>query len=59
MLIMTACIGMHLANLELSLGAAKCFRECPSAVVTTKDVEMEFENYFLITPKGHRCEIVI
>ena len=28
------------------------------AKVITMDEDMEFENYFLIAPKGHRCEIV-
>lgn len=53
------CIGLHLAQAELSLAAAKFFRDCSGAVVQTRDEDMEFENYFLIAPKGHSCEIVL
>ncbi|KAH7317824.1 putative cytochrome P450 [Rhexocercosporidium sp. MPI-PUGE-AT-0058] len=53
------CIGLHLAQAELSLAAAKFFRECPTAVVRTIDEDMELENYFLVAPRGHRCEILL
>ncbi|KAJ9665637.1 hypothetical protein H2201_004329 [Coniosporium apollinis] len=53
------CIGIHLAMLELLLGTFLLFKQCPAAVLspTTTDESMEFENYFLIAPKSHRCEI--
>ncbi|KAG4429099.1 hypothetical protein IFR05_015425 [Cadophora sp. M221] len=53
------CIGLHLAQSELSLAAAKFFRECSTAVVRTRDEDMELENYFLVAPRGHKCEIVL
>ncbi len=53
----TACLGVHLAYLEMSLGVAKFLRECPTTVIKSKDEGMEFENYFLIAPKAHKCEI--
>ncbi|KAK4981041.1 hypothetical protein LTR28_007969 [Elasticomyces elasticus] len=53
------CIGMHLAMLELLLGAFIFFKRCPEAVLApaTTDESMEFVNYFLIAPKSHRCLI--
>ncbi|KAH6701240.1 sterigmatocystin biosynthesis P450 monooxygenase [Leptodontidium sp. MPI-SDFR-AT-0119] len=53
------CLGIHLAMTELTLTAAKFFRECSSATVITRDEDMEFENYFLVAPLGHKCEIVL
>ena len=55
----SVCIGLHLAQSELSLAAAKFFKECSNAIVRTRDEDMEQENYFLVAPKGHKCEIVI
>lgn len=54
-----ACIGIHLAMLELLLGTFLFFKQCPTAVLspTTTNESMEFENYFLIAPKSHRCEV--
>ncbi|KAF5255348.1 hypothetical protein FOXYS1_14246, partial [Fusarium oxysporum] len=51
------CIGLHLAWMELRLGAALFFRECRSATLSPEmtDEMMEMENRFLIAPKGHRC----
>ncbi|KAH6691824.1 sterigmatocystin biosynthesis P450 monooxygenase [Leptodontidium sp. MPI-SDFR-AT-0119] len=53
------CIGLHLAQSELSLAAAKFFKECSTTKVRTRDEDMELENYFLVAPKGHKCEIVL
>ncbi|KAH7395401.1 cytochrome P450 [Phaeosphaeria sp. MPI-PUGE-AT-0046c] len=55
------CIGLHLAWMELRLGAALFFRECRGAKLslTMTDEMMEMENHFLIAPKGHRCSIVL
>jgi len=55
----SVCIGLHLAQSELSLAAAKFFKECSNATVRTCDEDMEQENYFLVAPKGHNCEIVL
>lgn len=50
---------LHLVMLELTLGAFKFFKQCPSAALskTTTEESMEIENYFLIAPKSHRCEV--
>lgn len=55
------CIGLHLAWMELRLGAALFFRECGGAKISASMTEemMEMENHFLIAPKGHRCSIVL
>ncbi|KAF7197679.1 Cytochrome P450 monooxygenase, partial [Pseudocercospora fuligena] len=55
------CLGLHIAYGELRLATAEFFRRCPGsrlAESTTEDV-MEFENFFLIAPRGHKCEVVI
>ncbi|RAK99644.1 cytochrome P450 [Aspergillus ibericus CBS 121593] len=54
------CLGIHLAWMELRLAVAEFFRECrgvrlaPSATWES----MKPENYVLIAPSGHRCEIM-
>ena len=55
------CLGIHLAMLELQLGIATFFKECPTARIlpSTTDESMEFINYFLIAPKGGKCEIIL
>ncbi|GKZ20209.1 hypothetical protein AbraIFM66951_002951 [Aspergillus brasiliensis] len=53
------CLGMHLAWMELRLAAAEFFRECRGvrlASGTTRE-SMKPQNYFLIAPSGHRCDI--
>ncbi|RYC76893.1 hypothetical protein BFJ63_vAg20232 [Fusarium oxysporum f. sp. narcissi] len=51
------CIGLHLAWMELRLGAALFFRECRGARLGSEmtDEMMDMENHFLIAPKGHSC----
>ena len=51
------CIGMHLAWMELRLGAALFFRECRGVRLGDgmTDEMMEMENHFLIAPKAHKC----
>lgn len=51
------CIGMHLAYMELRLGAALFFRECRGVKIGVEmtDEMMEMENHFLIAPKTHKC----
>ena len=53
------CLGIHLAIMEMMLGAVVFFKECTSAslALSTTDASMEFENYFLIAPKSRKCEI--
>lgn len=56
-----SCIGIHLARMELRYAVAFFFRKCKGiklAKSTTPD-SMEFENFFLIAPKAHRCEITL
>jgi cytochrome P450 len=55
------CLGVHLAKMELRLAAAEFFRRCKGATLasTTTAQSMEMENFFLITPKSHKCEIFI
>lgn len=54
------CLGIHLAYMELRIAAAEFFREC-RGVKLAADVTRESmrpENYFLIAPVSHRCEVV-
>lgn len=55
------CIGIHLARTELRLAAAGFFRHCKGARLapSTTASSMEMENFFLIAPKSHRCEILL
>ena len=55
-----SCLGIHLARMELRLGAAEFFLRCPNAKLApgTTPESMEMENHFLIAPKSHRCEII-
>ncbi|KAL4916727.1 cytochrome P450 [Aspergillus aurantiobrunneus] len=54
------CLGIHLAYMELRLAAAEFFRECRGVKLAeeTTPESMRPENYFLIAPAGHRCDIV-
>ncbi|KAF1836653.1 cytochrome P450 [Decorospora gaudefroyi] len=54
-----SCIGIHLARMELRYAVAFFFRECRGVRLAAKTTteSMAFENYFLIAPKAHRCEI--
>ncbi|KAL4863803.1 hypothetical protein BDV12DRAFT_206172 [Aspergillus spectabilis] len=55
-----ACLGIHLAYMELRLSVAEFFRMCCGVKLAgsvTRE-SMEFENYFLIAPRGHRCEVI-
>jgi cytochrome P450 len=53
------CLGIHLARMELRIAACLFFRECVGVKLagSCTDESMEMENYFLIAPKSHRCEI--
>ncbi|KAJ3553602.1 hypothetical protein NPX13_g10852 [Xylaria arbuscula] len=53
------CIGLHLAKIELRLGAARFFKTFPNATMSSlegmTDEDMDPKLYFLINPRGHRC----
>lgn len=55
------CMGIHLAQMELRLATAQFFRNCKEAKLapSTTSQSMEMENYFLITPQSHRCDILV
>ena len=55
------CLGVHLAYMELRLAAAEFFRKCAGARLAPSATpeSMEMENFFLIAPAGHRCDIVL
>ena len=55
------CLGIHLALQELMLGAFVFFKTCATARLapSTTDSSMDFENYFLIAPRSHKCEILL
>ena len=54
-------MGLHLAMNELLLGVFIFLKKCPNAVLAASatDSSMRMENYFLIAPKAHRCELTI
>lgn len=56
-----ACLGVHLANMELRLATALFFRHCQGARLSEcmSDDMMEMENLFLIAPKGHCCYVTL
>ena len=55
------CVGIHLAGMELRLAAALFFRKMRGARLAEgmTDEVMEVENFFLIVPKGHYCDITL
>jgi len=56
------CLGIHLARAELLYSAVEFFRRMPGMAKvssqTTKE-DMEFENYFLVAPRAHKCLITV
>jgi cytochrome P450 len=55
------CLGVHLARMEMRLATTEFFRVCQGAMLApsvTND-SMGMENYFLIAPVGHKCEVVV
>lgn len=54
------CMGMHVAKMELRLAITTFFRECPNTRLapSTTDKSMELKIFFLITPKGHKMEVI-
>ncbi|OCL06375.1 cytochrome P450 [Glonium stellatum] len=55
------CLGIHLARMELRLAAALFFKEFTGANIapSMSPSDMEMENYFLVAPKNHKCEILL
>ena len=54
------CLGVHLAHMELRCAATFFFKECKGARLgPTANEDMQPANYFVITPKGHKCEITM
>lgn len=55
------CIGINLAYMELRLAVAEFFRGCTGAALAPSANwdSMKPENYFLIAPSGHKCEIIM
>ncbi|KAK7756339.1 hypothetical protein SLS62_001565 [Diatrype stigma] len=55
------CLGIHLAYIELRMGAARFIREFPNASVSSLegmcDEDMIADAFFLASPRGHRCLI--
>jgi hypothetical protein len=47
--------------MELRLASAEFFRQCQGAKLASETTEksMEMENFFLITPRGRRCMVVL
>jgi len=56
-----SCLGLHLAYMEIRLATALFFRHCCGARLSDnmRDEMMEMENMFLISPKGHCCNITL
>lgn len=60
-----SCLGIHLAYMELRLAVAEFFLAFPAAGIPPACIPnsdddmgaMEMENFFLVAPKGHSCEI--
>jgi len=53
------CLGQNLAMMELRLIAAAMLTQCEDAVLADSctDESMEFENFFVVKPKSHKCEL--
>ncbi|KAF4550555.1 Cytochrome P450-like protein 76 [Elsinoe fawcettii] len=57
----TSCLGINLAWMELRYGTALLFRQCKGLRLagSTTPESMALENYFVITPKSKRCEVIL
>ncbi|KAJ0319110.1 hypothetical protein COL5a_010324 [Colletotrichum fioriniae] len=55
------CLGVELARMELRLAVAVLFRECRGLRMAPgmTDEMMEMENFFMISPVGHKCEVTL
>lgn len=56
-----SCLGIHLAQMELRLATFAFFTQYHNARLapSTTPASMEMENFFLIAPKSHACEIML
>lgn len=59
--LITVCLGIHLAKLELRFAVARFFTEFPAAGVSSLegmcDEDMEPKIFFMMAPKNKRCLI--
>ncbi|KAK1956042.1 cytochrome P450 [Colletotrichum sublineola] len=55
------CLGVHLARMELRLATAIFFRNCRGVRLADNmtDNMMEMQNFFLISPVGHHCDVTL
>ncbi len=55
------CLGMHVANLMMMHIIAGLFREFPGLKLspTMTDDMMDFLNFFVVIPKGQKCEVTL
>jgi cytochrome P450 len=55
------CLGVHLAYMEIRLATALFLKRYPTAEIapTMKPADMEVESFFLITPIGHKMDVVL
>ncbi|RDL40157.1 uncharacterized protein BP5553_00136 [Venustampulla echinocandica] len=55
------CIGQNLAQIELALSITAFLRKCPNARVASSmtDFDMEIEDNFVMSPKGHKCMVIL
>ncbi|KAF3807810.1 putative sterigmatocystin biosynthesis P450 monooxygenase [Colletotrichum gloeosporioides] len=55
------CVGLHLARMELRMGAALLFRKCTGLKLSAsmKESMMDMENFFIIAPVGHQCDVTL
>lgn len=56
-----SCLGINLAWMELRYATAFLFRECRGMrIAPSMSADcMDLENYFVIVPKGHTCEVTL
>ncbi|KAJ0275250.1 hypothetical protein CBS470a_011373 [Colletotrichum nupharicola] len=55
------CLGIELARMEMRLATTVLFRRCKGLRLApgTNDETMEMENFFMINPRGHKCEVTM
>lgn len=55
------CLGIHMARMEMRLAVAEFFKTLPGIRLASSVTEnsMAMENYFLIAPASHRCEVTL
>lgn len=55
-----SCLGKNIARLEILHATSRLFRECPNIKLadTATAESMEEIDYFVIKPRGGKCEIM-